>query len=158
MFSSKRATKDEALKKIKSYCTYQERSHNEVKAKLYSYGLYKVQTEEILSALIEENHLNEERFAKQYAGGKFRMKEWGRRKIEYELQQKGVNKVNIKLGLKEIEEAQYLVVLQKLALKKWKELSGQQYLVRQAKTTAYLLQKGFEPALISNVINGILKG
>ncbi|GEO09720.1 regulatory protein RecX [Segetibacter aerophilus] len=158
MFSSKRATKEEALKKIKNYCAYQERSHNEVKEKLYSFGLYKVQTEEILSILIEENYLNEERFAKQFAGGKFRMKQWGRRKIQYELQQKGVNKVNIKLGLKEIEEEQYLSVLQKLASKKWKELSGQQYLVRQARTTGYLLQKGYEPSLISNVISSISKG
>ncbi|MCW3082179.1 regulatory protein RecX [Segetibacter sp.] len=158
MFSSQRFSKEEALKKIKNYCSYQERSHNEVKEKLYSFGLFKVETEEILSILIEENYLNEERFAKQFAGGKFRMKQWGRRKIQYELQQKGVNKQNIKLGLKEIEEKQYEAVLQKLAAKKWKELSGEQYLVRQAKTNAYLLQKGYEQSLISTVINSLIKG
>lgn len=156
MFSSKRFPKEEALKKIKNYCSYQERSHNEVKEKLYSFGLFKRETEEILSILIEESYLNEERFAKQFAGGKFRMKQWGRRKIQYELQQKGVNKLNIKLALKEIEEEQYLAVLQKLAEKKWKELIGEQYPVRQVKTSAYLLQKGYEPGLISNVVNGLI--
>src|SRR6476661_294647 len=113
MFSSKRLTKGDALKKIKSFCSYQERSHKEVKDKLYSYGLYKVETEEIISTLIEENYLNEERFAKQFAGGKFRMKQWGRKKIIYELQQKQVNKVNIKTALKEIDEEQYLSVIKK---------------------------------------------
>lgn len=157
MFPSKRLTKEEALRKIKSYCSYQERSHKEVKEKLYSYGLYKVDVEEILSNLIEDNYLNEERFAKQFAGGKFRMKQWGRKKIIYELQQKQVHKLNIKLGLKEIDEEQYLAVIQKLAEKKWKELSGVHYLARQAKTMAYLLQKGYEQQLITNVINGFLK-
>ena len=157
MFSPKRLTKDDALKKIKSYCSYQERSHKEVKDKLYSYGLYKVETEEIISILIEENYLNEERFAKQFAGGKFRMKQWGRKKIIYELQQKQVNKVNIKTGLKEIDEEQYLSVIKKLAEKKWKELSGQHYLTRQAKTTSYLMQKGYEQPIIATVIAGFLK-
>lgn len=157
MFPSKRLTKEEALRKIKSYCSYQERSHKEVKEKLYSYGLYKVDVEEILSNLIEDNYLNEERFAKQFAGGKFRMKQWGRKKITYELQQKQVHKLNIKLGLKEIDEEQYLAVIQKLAEKKWKELSGVHYFARQAKTMAYLLQKGYEQPLITNVINGFLK-
>jgi regulatory protein len=155
MFSSNRLTKEVALKKIKHYCSYQERSHTEVKEKLYSYGLFKVETEELMSLLIEENYLNEERFARLFAGGKFRMKQWGRKKIQYELQQKGVNTVNIKLGLKEIDEQQYLDVLQKLAKKKWKELAGQQYLIRQAKATAYLLQKGYESSLISATINTI---
>lgn len=153
MFSSKRISKEEALKKIKNYCGYQERSHKEVKEKLFSLGLFKAEADEIISNLIEDNYLNEQRFAIQFAGGKFRMKQWGRKKIQYELQQKGVNKPNIKLGLKEINEQQYLSVLKKMAEKKWKELSGQQYLVRQAKTNAYLLQKGYEQSLISRVIS-----
>jgi regulatory protein len=158
MFSPKRLSKEESLKKIKNYCSYQERSHKEVKEKLYGFGLFKSEVEEILSSLIEHNYLNEERFARQFAGGKFRMKHWGRRKILYELQQKGVNTLNIKLGLKEIDEEKYLEVLQKLASKKWNELSGQQYLVRQAKTNAYLLQKGYEQTLIGEVIGALVKG
>ncbi len=150
-------TKEDALKKIKSYCSYQERSHKEVKDKIYSYGLFKADTEEILAKLIEENYLNEERFARQFAGGKFRMNHWGRKKIVYELQQKGVNKVNIKLGLKEIDDKEYLVTLEKLGKKKWNELRGQQYLAKQAKTYAYLLQKGYEQDLIRSVINELLK-
>lgn len=66
-----------ALVKIKHYCAYQERSHYETREKLYSLGLYKSQVERIMSALIEENYLNEERFSIAYAVGKFRINKWG---------------------------------------------------------------------------------
>lgn len=125
--------------------------------KLYSFGLYKKAVEIILSNLIEENFLNEERFAIAFAGGKFRMKQWGRVKIKYELKQKGVGSYCINLALKEIDEETYLTTLKTLATKKWESLKGEQYLNRQAKTTTYLLQKGFELHLISAVIDEIRK-
>ena len=150
-----RLTKEQGQQKIKQYCVYQERCHREVKEKLYGYGLYKKDVEEILSYLIEENYLNEERFAIQFGGGKFRMKQWGKKKIQYELQQKGISSYLIKLSLKEINEEAYLETLRKLAEKKWVSLKGEHYLTRQGKTYAYLLQKGFEPALISQAINQI---
>jgi len=158
MFSPARPTKEEALKKIKHFCTYQERSHSEVKEKLYSFKLFKSEVEEIIAELIESNYLDEGRFARQFAGGKFRMKQWGRKKIQYELQQKGVHRVNIELGLKEIEEKEYMETLQKLASKKWNELKNGGKMTSQAKTYAYLLQKGYEPDLITKVIRAINNG
>ena len=80
-------TPGQALPKIKQYCAYQERSHSEIKDKLYGFGLRKNEVEEILATLIEENYCNEERFAEQFAGGKFRMKQWGRIKIRRALQE-----------------------------------------------------------------------
>jgi regulatory protein len=152
MLQRKQLTKQEALPKIKHYCSYQERSHKEVKEKLYAFGLYKKDVEEIITSLIEDNYLNEERFAIQFAGGKFRMNHWGRKKIQYELQQKQVSTYCIKKALKEIDEEEYFKTLLKLASTKWNNLAAEQYLNRQAKTHAYLLQKGFEPALISQAI------
>ena len=90
-------TKQEALQKAKHYCAYQERCHSEVKEKLYGFGLWKNDVEDLLSTLIEEDYLNEERFAIQFAGGRFRMKQWGRVKIKYELKQKKVSDYLIKL-------------------------------------------------------------
>ncbi|TAH03079.1 MAG: RecX family transcriptional regulator, partial [Sphingobacteriales bacterium] len=90
MAFTKTLTKEQALQKLRQYCAYQERCHQEVKDKLYSYGLHQQQVEESISQLIEEDYLNEERFAKQYAGGKFRMKQWGKVKITYELKLKKV--------------------------------------------------------------------
>ena len=153
MLPQKRLTEEEALKKIKHYCAWQERCHSEVKDKLYSFGLRTNAVDIILSNLIEDNYLNEERFAITYAGGKFRMKNWGRKKIQYELQQKGVNKANIKIALKELDEHEYLKTLKKLAGKKWLLLAGEHYLTRQAKITSYLLQKGYEHTLISNIVS-----
>ncbi len=157
MYSKQSFTPDQALQKIKQFCAYQERCHREVTEKLYSFGLYKKAVEIILSNLIEENFLNEERFAIAFAGGKFRMKQWGRVKIKYELKQKGVGSYCINLALKEIDEETYLTTLKTLATKKWESLKGEQYLNRQAKTTTYLLQKGFELHLISAVIDEIRK-
>ncbi|HCM75832.1 MAG TPA: RecX family transcriptional regulator, partial [Cytophagales bacterium] len=75
-------TPQQGLQKIYHYCAYQERSHKEVRNKLYDYGLWGSEVEDLLTRLITEDFLNEERFAKSFAGGKFRMKKWGRIKIE----------------------------------------------------------------------------
>lgn len=159
MFNRKQLTKEQALQKAKHYCGYQERSHTEVKEKLYSFGLYKQQVEELLSQLIEENYLNEERFAIQFAGGRFRMKQWGRVKIKYELKQKRVSEYCIKKALKEIDEEDYLSTLQTLAAKKWATIKGEgvNHYVKLSKTTDYLLQKGYEPDLIKQAIATIQK-
>jgi regulatory protein len=159
MFNRKQLTKEQAFQKAKHYCGYQERSHTEVKEKLYSFGLYKQQVEELLSQLIEENYLNEERFAVQFAGGRFRMKQWGRVKIKYELKQKRVSEYCIKKALKEIDEEDYLSTLQKLATKKWATIKGEgvNHYVKLSKTTDYLLQKGYEPELIKQAISTIQK-
>jgi len=159
MLNRKQLTKEQALQKAKHYCGYQERSHTEVKEKLYSYGLYKQQVEELLSQLIEENYLNEERFAIQFAGGRFRMKQWGRVKIKYELKQKRVSEYCIKVAMKEIDEEDYLKTLQKLADKKWASVKGEgvNHFVKLSKTTDYLLQKGYESDLIKQAIAAIPK-
>lgn len=155
MLLKNRLTKEQALTKIKFYCGYQERCHAEVKEKLYTYGIRKAEVEEIVSVLIESNYLNEERFATQFAGGKFRMKHWGRKKIQYELQQKKIGSFIIKMALKEIKKKDYIETLQKLAQTKWKSLEGESSITRQAKTTAYLLQKGYEQNLISATLHDI---
>lgn len=152
---NKNITKEQAFQKIKQYCAYQERSHSEAKEKLYSFGLHKTDVEPILSKLIEENYLNEERFAILFAGGHFRTKKWGRVKINAALQQKKVSSYNIRKGLKEIEEADYRKCLLQLATTKWKSLKNEQWLSRMAKTTNYLLQKGYEANLIQHAISEI---
>jgi len=152
MLYKKHLTKEQALQKIKQYCSYQERCHKEVKGKLYSYGLHKNEVEALIGDVIENNYLNEGRFAIQFAGGKFRIKHWGRKKIQYELQQKGISTYAIKTALKELDEKDYTQTLHKLASAKWNNLAAEHYLTRQAKTQAYLLQKGFEAALVSKAI------
>lgn len=147
-------SKDQALQKAKHFCAYQERSHSEVKEKLYGFGLYKNDVEELMSLLIEENYLNEERFAIAFAGGKFRVKQWGKVKIKYELQQKKVSAYCIKKALAEIDEADYEKCLQKLAEAKLATLKSEKNIfVKKTKLKNYLMQKGYE----SNLINEALK-
>ena len=152
----KYVSKDEAFQKIKQYCAYQERNHTETKEKLYGFGLRKYEVEELISKLVEENYLNELRFAIAYAGGKFRMKQWGRVKIKYELKQKRISEYCIKKALLEIDETDYLKILDKLAAKKWNSLKGNHYLTRQAKTQNYLIVEGYEITLILAAIKKII--
>ncbi|MCP9749634.1 regulatory protein RecX [Ferruginibacter sp. HRS2-29] len=147
---------EKAFQKIKHYCAYQERSHYEVKEKLYSFGLYKNEVEELLSSLIEENYLNEERFAIAFAGGKFRMKQWGKVKINYELKQKGVSPYNIKKALQSIGEEDYEKAFRKLAGAKLETLRSEKNIfIKKKKVQQYLLQKGFETGMISGFLNGV---
>ena len=154
MLQRKQLTKEQALQKLRHYCAYQERSHVEVKEKLYSFGLRRQMVEESMAQLIEEDYLNEERFAIRFAGGKFRMKQWGRVKIKHELKQKQVSTYCINKAMKEIDEADYEKTLGKLAKQKWGSVKGAGVngFVKMAKTTDYLLQKGYEPELIRRAV------
>ena len=144
---------DKALQKIRQYSAYQERNHREVKEKLYSYGLYKEDVEELISRMIEENYLNEERYAVAFAGGKFRMKGWGRIKIRYALRQEKLSEYCITLALKSIDEAEYSNKLEALYKEKLKSLKGEKnHFVRKQKLQAYLLQKGYEADRIMMLI------
>ena len=148
-------TKEQALQKLKHYCTYQERSHYEVIQKLWELKVAKSDHDLIIATLIDEDYLNEERFAIQYAGGKFRMKEWGKKKILYGLREKKVSDYSIKKALAAIDEEDYLKVLNKLAAEKYNALKGDQYLERKKKTIDYLIQKGYEYDLINNAISSL---
>jgi regulatory protein len=149
-------SKEEALQKAKQYCAYQERCHSEVKEKLYSFRLYKKDVDELLSTLIEENYLNEERFAIQYAGGKFRMKQWGRVKIKYALKQKQLSEYCIKKALITITEADYKKTLQKLFDQKLKTLKSEKNIfIKKRKLQDHLMQKGFEANLVSELISSV---
>jgi regulatory protein len=148
-------TKEQAIQKLKQYCAYQERSHSEVEQKLWDLGVHRSEHDEILSVLIEENYLNEERFAKAFVGGKFRMKDWGRKKIYYALKEKKVSEYNIKKAMKEIDEEDYQKTIGELAEKKYASLKGEHYLVRKKKTMDYLMQKGYEPELITKLVNSL---
>jgi regulatory protein len=148
-----RFTPQQALPKAKHYCAYQERCHSEVKTKLYGFGLNTKEVDEILSTLIEENYLNEERFAIQFAGGHFRSKKWGRVKIAHALKQKQVSVYCIKKALKRIDEGDYLDVLQKAFDEKLKTLKSEKNIfIKKRKLQDHLLQRGFENDLIREMI------
>lgn len=146
-------TPQQAFEKLKKYCSYQERCHQDVSAKIYSYGCNRADATEIISRLIEENYLNEERYAIQFAGGKFRIKKWGIAKIKFELKKKQVSDYCIKMALKEIETEEYAVTFKNLAEKKLQLLQKEPNIfIRNKKLQTYLLNKGFENTRIMDFI------
>ena len=151
--NNKYISKEEALQKAKQYCAYQERCHSEVKEKLYSFGMNKKEVDELLSELISENYLNEERFAILYAGGKFRIKQWGKVKIKYSLKQKQVSEYCIKKALAGIDEKDYARTVQKIFDQKLKTLKAEKNIfVKKRKLQDHLIQKGFETSVVSKLI------
>lgn len=153
---SKPLTLEQAKQKALRYCAYQERSHQEVKTKLYELGLSSSDVDELLTYLITEGFLNEERFAKLFAGGKFRIKHWGRIKIVHALESKGISKNCIRIGLKEIDETDYLHTLKKLVTEKLSNAGGENTFAVRDKVSKAIIQKGYEPDLVWKALKELL--
>lgn len=152
---SKRVGKTTALEKLQKYCAYQDRCHQEVRWKLLELGMYGDDLEEIIADLIMENFLNEERFARSYARGKFRMKGWGKMKITRELKQRQVSAYCIKKGLSEIDNEIYEQKLHQLLEKKNKTLRDKNIFTRRKKLFNYAYQKGYESFLIQSCLEDL---
>jgi len=152
----KKYTPQQAHEKIQGYCAYQERSHLEVRNKLFDYGLFRNEVEEIISNLITDGFLNEERFAKAFAGGKFRMKKWGRIKIIHALEGKGISKNCIKIGLKEIDEGSYVKTLRELLASRSQKIQDENPFTSRDKLSTYAIGKGYEPDLVWKIVKEVL--
>ncbi len=143
----------EAKNKAETYCAYQERSQQEVRDKLYKLNLHTSQVEELIAYLIENNFLNESRFANAYVSGKFRIKKWGRKKIKQGLKLKGIPEPLIKKAFAQIVEEDYLEVLQELIKKKHAELGFKKDVHTKNKLYNYAFSKGYESNLIFLTLN-----
>lgn len=142
----------QALIRAQQSCVYQERCHQEMRTKLYEWGLYPDAVENIIVNLITDNFLNEERFAKAFAGGKFRIKKWGRIKIKIELGKRNVSAYCIKKGILEIDDKEYIKTLKQIIEKKSKEIKGGKVQVRNYKIAQYAASRGFEQDLIWDIL------
>lgn len=137
---------------MKNWCAYQERSQFEVRNKLVEYGIFNEEAENIISQLIQENFLNEERFALAFARGKFRIKRWGRIKIKLELKQHKVSEYCISKALKQIDGNEYFATLEKIIEKKTKEIKESNKIKKQYKIIKYAMSRGYEQDIIMDAI------
>lgn len=151
-------TLSEATKRLENFCAYQERCHKEVVTKLWELGMRSHEIDQIVVHLIKENYLNEERFAKTYAHGKFSIKKWGRNRIVNELKKRNISKFNISSGLKEIEEEAYFRTFNLLAEKRWAALTEKNLQKKKKKLTDYLFYRGWESELVYTKIRELGKG
>jgi regulatory protein len=156
MKNEKSYTVAEATKLMENFCAYQERCHKEVAQKLYDLHMIPEAKEKIFLHLLQHNFLNEERFSKSFARGKFSIKNWGRIKIVNELKFRNISPYNIKSALKEIDEDDYLKTLQKIAEKKSAVIKEPNAFKKRSKLLTYLSSKGFESELIYEVVNALI--
>lgn len=145
-------TVEEAQRKMEHYCAYQERCHDEVIQKLKSLNMIPQAIDTIVVYLIDNNFLNEERFACSFARGKFRIKHWGKRRITNELKARNISKYNIERALKEIPNEEYLETFHLIADKQWDTISENNILKKKKKVMDYLLRKGYESNLVQEKI------
>jgi len=152
----KRHTPKEAKLKAANFCAYQERSQKEVRNKLYDLGLYPDEVEDVLTDLIMDNFINEERFAKAYIGGKFRVKKWGRKKILIGIAPHKLSPYCIKKGLEEIDDEDYIQTLEELVEKKANAVSESDLFKKRNKVATYAMYRGFESDLVWEVVKRLV--
>ncbi|MFB9103462.1 regulatory protein RecX [Algibacter miyuki] len=155
--TTKTYTVQEATKKMEHYCAYQERCHKEVNQKLYDMRMIPEAADVIIVHLIENNYLNEERFAMAFARGKFRIKHWGRVRISLELKKRGLSKININRALLEIENEEYNEVFNALAEKKVDTLKESDVFKKRKKFIEYFLYRGWESHLVYEKAHELIK-
>ena len=141
-------TVEEAKRKMEGFCAYQERCHRETERKLQEMGMIPEAREVILLHLMENGYLNEERFARSFARGRFRLKQWGKERIRMELGQREVSAYNIARGLEEIPDEDYMETMETLGRAKLESTRGEHPLKRKRKVADFLLRKGFESHLV----------
>ncbi|WP_055444285.1 regulatory protein RecX [Lacinutrix himadriensis] len=148
---------DEAQKKLEFYCAYQERSHKEVVTKLKDMRMIPDAIDVIVVHLIQNNFLNEERFAKAFVRGKFRIKKWGKNRLKLELKRKDISRTIIDIALKEIDAADYLETFHALAEKKAETIKEPNSYKKKKKLADYLLYRGWESPLVYDIVNTLIK-
>lgn len=149
-------TVDEIKKKLEHYCVYQDRCHKEVETKMKEYLLIPEAKEIIFLHLMQHNFLNEERFSKSFARGKFRIKNWGKQRITRALKSKNISAYNIKTALKEIEEEEYLQTIYRITDSRNNSITEKNIYKRKKKLQDFLIRKGYEYDLIFKTVNEVL--
>ncbi|MFB0937614.1 MAG: regulatory protein RecX [Urechidicola sp.] len=157
MNSQKSYTLEEAKRALERYCVYQDRCHKEVISKLYDCNMIPETHDIIIVHLIQHDFLNEERFSKSYARGKFRIKKWGKVRIVRELKFRNISAYNVKTALKEIEESDYFNTFNTLALKKFDSITESNPYKKKKKLADYLLYRGWESNLVYEKVNELIK-
>ena len=158
MFQNKKSfTVDELQSKMEHYCVYQDRCHQEIERKMKEYQMIPEAKEKILLHLMRHDFLNEERFSKSFARGKFRIKNWGKQRIIRELKIKNISSYNIKTALKEIDEELYVKTIEKIATSKKNTIKESNLFKKKKKIYDYLYRKGYESSLIQETIQKLLK-
>ena len=143
------------LSKAQAYCTYQERCINDLSIKLREWNIKDGVAEKIINKLVNDDYINEERFARNYAGSKFRIKKWGKNRIIYEMKRKDIPDLIVQIGLEEIEDEEYINAIKELLSKKSFTISEKDPLKRKQKLARFAIAKGYRSGLVWDILNQI---
>lgn len=150
-------TVQQAIKKMESYCAYQERCHKDVRTKLKEMNMIPLAVDTIISHLINNDYLNEERFAKSFVSGKFTIKKWGKERITRELKARNISEYNIKAALSTISAKAYHKTFDELLEKRLSQLAETTLLKKKKKLADYLLYRGWESEMVYEKIREIME-
>ncbi len=146
-------TVNEAIAKLEAYCVYQDRCHLEVTNKLKEMNMIPQSIDHILNHLIQNNFLNEERYARSFARGKFRIKKWGKQRIIKELKQRNISRFNITAALSELDQEEYHSTFHEISEKQWEKLEDKNVFQKKKKLANYLFYRGWEADLVYEKLN-----
>ena len=149
-------TVEEAKSKLEAFCAYQERCHQDVTKKLSQMGMIPEAQDVIVVHLIQDNYLNEERFAKAFVRGKFRIKKWGKYRLTRELRQRDIGRSLIQVALAQINDGEYINTLDELAKKRLNNLREINLQKKRKKLADYLLYRGWESHLVYDKVNELI--
>lgn len=156
MIEKKYFSIEEIKRKLERYCAYQDRCHKEIETKLREFVLIEEAKNQIILHLMEHDFVNEERFSKSFARGKFRIKKWGKQRIVRELKQRSISEYNIKTALKEIDEEKYIATIYEIAERRNAIITEENPYKRKKKLSDFLMRKGYEYDLIYATIKDVL--
>ena len=148
-------TPDNAFLKLATLCTRSEQAEDDLRKKLHDWGLTPSDTDAVIARLKRERYLDNERFARAYCRDKLRFNGWGRIKIAYMLRGKGIEQEYIDAALAEIDEEQYVTILNDALIAKAKTLSGKSDEQVRASLLRFVSSRGFEPSIIFPAIERI---
>lgn len=153
-FEKKRLSLEDAIPKARTFCNYRDRCHKELRDRLYDLGVWKRDVDAVITQMIEENLLNEERYARSYVRGHFYNKKWGKQRIASELKMRHIHDRLVQAAMTEIEEEDYQKAIRELIEKKWDKLDGKAFEKKQ-KVSRYLAQKGFRYGEFAEALNKV---
>ncbi len=153
--SKKWISTSDALAKLQRYCAYQDRCHQEVRNKLLDLGIYGEDLEQIIVQLIEEKFLDEERFARSYVRGKFRINKWGKIRIKQELKRRNISDYCIRKGMEEISEEAYLEQAQAVIENKARLTKETDAFKKRKKLASYAIRRGYESEMVWSIVKAI---
>ncbi|WP_057936818.1 regulatory protein RecX [Algoriphagus resistens] len=149
-------SQEEAFEKLTTFCAYQDRCSWEIRRKLHEKGIKDEPAEKLIAELIEEEFVNEERYARSFARGKFRLKNWGKTRIRMELKMREISEDLIRKGLSEIDPGEYYDTLLTQTEKKWESTHESDTYKKKFKVTQYLMNKGFEMDLVKEAVESLI--